>query len=164
VTEQLTLPGLFGLNDTEAGTNEQAAELRKPSREADAWVYRIVWAIHGPIIVMPGYTDMAVPEPVRNRITFERLLIAGNQMDVGSDAEAMWYLSNASLVSPLDTYWGNIYMHLTRKYVVALGRELPDFLVEERKLDAYMEEQPLRHFKEWLYKKSFEAVKMKAKR
>jgi len=74
----------------------------------------ILWAISGPIIVWPGYQDMSIPGPVKERISIERLLLAAKGEHMASEAEAMWYLSCASLNNLLDHHWCNIFLYLTQ--------------------------------------------------
>ena len=90
----------------------------------------LIWAIMGPIIVMPGYTDMPIPDKVKERIRIERLILAARQESMASEAEAMWYISTASLVAPLDRDWCDIFFYLTRKYIQILNLDYPDFLQE----------------------------------
>ncbi len=121
----------------------------------------LVWALSGPIMVMPSYTDMPIPQEVRNRITIERMIAVAADKELASEAEAMWYISTASLTAPLGTHWSNIFMYLTRKHMQAISQELPGFLQDEITLDPYMEAAPLQRLREWLFKRSYEAVKIK---
>jgi len=133
-------------------------------RRVDSWINELVWAISGAIVVAPTMESMPIPADVSARIKIERLVEVMRHSKQASDTEAMWYISTVSLLHPLDRHWTNIYMYLTRKFLLAEGRELPDFLKEEIRLDRYMEAQPLRRLKEWLYKRSIEHLKAKLKR
>lgn len=136
----------------------------KKSGNSEKWINKILWALSGPIIVMPGYTDMPIPENVKNRISIERLVCCMRNEEMASDVEAMWYISTASLTAPLDHHWTNIFMWLTREFVLFEGKDLPDFLQEEIVLGQYMEKDELNRLKRWLFKKSYEQIKAKMKK
>ena len=118
----------------------------------------IIWAISGPIIVMPGYTDMRIPDKVLERIRIERLLIAATQEKMASEAETMWYISTATLRAPIGRDWTDIFMYLTRKYIQALKIDPPEFLENQIVLNE-LQESDLRNLRGWLFKRSIEKVK-----
>ncbi|MFH2106496.1 MAG: hypothetical protein ABII22_04495 [Candidatus Micrarchaeota archaeon] len=149
---QLTLANSLGL-DTEVIRNQ-------PKVKGEKWFNSILWAICGPIIVMPGYTDMTIPENIRAKIQIERLLLAAKQERMASEAETMWYISTASFTAPLDRDWAEIFMYLVRKFMLAENKELPDFLREQVILES-MQESDLKRIREWLFKTSYFAVKNK---
>lgn len=88
---QITLGDALGL-DLDTIREEPAPMSAKEKRLFDP----IIWAISGPIIVMPGYTDMSLPDKVLGRIRIERLIIAATQEKMASEAETMWYISTAT--------------------------------------------------------------------
>lgn len=120
----------------------------------------LIWAITGPIIVMPGYTDMPIPDNIKARIRIERLILAARQEPMASEAETMWYISTATLCSPIGRDWSDIFMYLTRKFMLLFNEELPDFLQDQIILNE-MQECDLKHLREWLFKRSIEEVKDK---
>ena len=137
--------------------------MQKKESKINSWIDDLVWAISGPILVMPTMEDIPIPQDVLARIKIERLVEVMKNSKQASDVEAMWYISTASLLAPLDSHWTNVYMYLTRKFLLTENKELPNFLKEDISLDKYMEERPLSRLKEWLYKKSKEALKQKLK-
>ena len=58
-------------------------------RTVNREINKILWAINGSIIVMPGYTDMTIPEDIRNRITLERLILTAQGIEMASEPETM---------------------------------------------------------------------------
>lgn len=114
-----------------------------------------------PMVAMPPYADMPVPDNLKQAITVERLLLAKDGIEMATELEAMWYISTASFMEPLSTEWTNIYMFLTRKWLLQQGKELPDFLEKEITLEEYTEVPKLKRLREWIYKKSMERIKEK---
>ncbi|GAB6909662.1 hypothetical protein DESC_540008 [Desulfosarcina cetonica] len=107
-----------------------------------------------------------MPDAIRNRIQIERLILCTKDEQLATEPEAMWYISTASLTAPLDHHWTNIFLYLTRKYMLSLGKrecDLPDFLRKQIILDLYMEEESLHSLRSWLFGKSFEHVKSRLK-
>lgn len=153
---QVTLGDALGL---ELGKIREEAPV---SRHADKCFDTLIWAITGPVIVMPGYTDMAIPDKVRERMRIERLILAARQENMASEAETMWYISIASLVAPLDRDWCEIFFYLTRKYMLSLNVDPPDFIAEPIVLND-MQEHDLKRIREWLFKRSFEEVRRRCK-
>ncbi len=128
-------------------------------RKTETWMARMMWALSGPIIVMPGYQTMPIPEDVRSQISMERLLLLAKDESLSSEAEAMWYISTASLVAPLSLNWVNIQLYLCRKWMLKLNKPLPDFLQQQINLEPYMEEETLHRLRSWLFKRSFEHLR-----
>ncbi len=162
---QTTLNGKFSFNRPhyETPLPEPVKPMnRREKALVDKGLNPIVWAISGPIIVWPGYEDMPVPGSVNERISIERLLLAAKGEHLASEAEAMWYLSCASLINPLDHHWCNIFLYLTQNWMISRKQPLPDFLQKQIILDDYMEERPLHDLRCWLFMRSFEKVKKKA--
>lgn len=138
---------------------EKPTPMRPKERK---YVNLLMWAITGPIIVMPGYTDMPIPDNIRKRISIERLLLIAKQEPMASEAETMWYISTATLKAPIGRDWIDIFMYLTRKYMLSLNKELPDFLQNQIILKK-MQECDLKHLREWLFKRSIEEIKCRGR-
>lgn len=64
------------------------------------------------------------------------------------DAEALAYVSNASLSQPIASDWVDIYMYLLTR---VMGEKVPEELRKES-LDSYRMEE-LKGLKEWLWRK-----------
>lgn len=86
--------------------------------------------------------------------------------DQATDEEAMTYIMTASLAFPLNSEWTEIYMYLTRKYLLTWKKtkpeDLPDFLQNEIILDDYKTSM-LRGLKSWIRKKQIVHMKSRAK-
>jgi hypothetical protein len=76
--------------------------------------------------------------------------------EYATDVEAMIYTMTASLAFPLNHHWTQIYVYLTKKYLLVWKKkkpeELPDFLRNEIKLDDY-ERGLLKDLKRWIRKR-----------
>ena len=131
---------------------------RQRKKESNDFVERIM-SIFRPKLVMPGYEDMTIPEDVRNAILIERMILAKTGEKLATETEALWYLSTASLISPLDNHWYNIFLYLFNKYCLRLKKELPSFAEEPVILDKYLEERELYNLRKWIYVKGMEAMK-----
>ena len=125
----------------------------KSKKKSEQMLKELVSIFTRPKIVMPGYTDMPIPDNIKSRIFIERLILAKDREKSATDTEAMWYLSTASLAMPLGHHWNNIFFYLIRKFMLKEGKKLFDFLKDEIKLDDY-EKQELARLKEWIYRKS----------
>ena len=134
------------------------AEIRTEKKEVVGKLLELVNVFARPKIVMSGYADMEIPDNIRSRILMDRLILAKTGEKLATEIETLWYISTASLANPLDHSWCNIMMYLTRKWIKAQGKEIPDFLREQIELEE-IEEMDLHHLRSWLYKKSVEAVK-----
>jgi len=153
---QVTLGDALGIDL--GNIREQAPMTAREKRCFDP----ILWAISGPIIVMPGYTDMGVPDKVMGRIRIERLIIAATQENMASETETMWYISTATLRAPIGRDWTDIFMYLTRKYMGALKLDPPDFLENQIILNE-LQESDLRNLRGWIFKRSMDEVKRRSK-
>lgn len=127
-------------------------------KRKDKLMEPILWAVSGPIIAMPGYTDMVIPDNIRTKIQTGRLLMAASNQEKSSEAETMWYISTATLSAPPDHNWYKIYMWLFNQVM----DNVPDDLKFEGELDD-MHKQDLSRLQRWLYKKSMTALKLKLK-
>lgn len=110
-----------------------------------------------PKIVMPGYEDMLMPDDIKTQIVVERMILAKNDEKTASETEALWYLSTVSLAQPLDHSWYRIFMFLFRQWCIKTNKGLPDFTREQVTLEKY-EEHDLKRLRDWLYRKSVEAL------
>lgn len=73
----------------------------------------------------------------------------------GTDAEALAYLMPASLETPMDRDWADIYLYVSTKVCDESGMEVPkDIRVEE--LSDYLMHK-LNHLKAWIYQKRINA-------
>jgi len=122
--------------------------------KVDRQISDIVGALTDPIICHGNELDLP-PENIRTAVTLQRLIenmqaIRENREPVGTDAEAAWYLSAASLATPLPSEWVKIYMYTFNKTCKLTKTEVPEDLRQET-LDSY-EMGLLNDLKRWLYK------------
>jgi len=129
-------------------------------KRKDKWIEPILWAINGPILTMPGYTDMKPPDDIMaNKITMGRMAMVMQKLEKASEAETMWYISTATLCNPLSHSWYEIYMWLFNK---VMKDNVPDDLKFDKELDD-QQKQSLSRLQEWLYKKSMNHLQSKLK-
>jgi hypothetical protein len=114
-------------------------------------------SIRRPKIVMPMCEDATIPDTFRNQIFVERILLAKNGERIASEAETLWYLSTVSLSAPFSHSWYRIFLYLFRRWCMNTKIEIPDFASEEIILQE-IEQRELKRLREWLYKKSVEAI------
>lgn len=105
-------------------------------------------ALTDPIVVFdPSWADV-LPDWLRGEIKMQRLaqLMKGEE-GIATDAEALAYVSNASLSQPVASDWVDIYMYLLTK---VMGDKVPE---EMRKgnLDDYRMGE-LTNLKEWIWR------------
>lgn len=115
----------------------------------DKQIDALVGALTDPIIVLdPGWE---IPDWLKTRITLERLVqpLKGEE-GVATDLEALAYLSNASLVAPMQSDWAEIYMYVFTQEMRRKGTEVPEDLIKEE-LSPYQMGK-LRHLKEWIWR------------
>ena len=115
----------------------------------DKQIDALVGALTDPIIVFyPNWADV-LPDWLKGEIKMQRLaqLMKGEE-GIATDAEALAYVSNASLSQPIASDWVDIYMYLLTK---VMGEKVPEELRKES-LDHYRMGL-LRELKEWLYHK-----------
>jgi hypothetical protein len=158
--EQVKLGETFGFD----APVESAPKISSDKSWED-FTMKMLWALTGPIIVWPGYEDQTMPDKLKSAITMKRILLCVGQNDMATDEEAMWYLSTASFIAPMDRDWQDIYLWLGRGWQLKNCQdpaELPEFLNDARSLNE-MEERDLKELKRWLYKKSMDEVKRKCK-
>ena len=153
---QTTLGNRFGL---QIASKQRKAPLNS---RINKQFNTLIWALMGPLLVMPGYTDMPIPDNIKHRISIERLLLVAKQEPMASEVETMWYLSTASLRAPLGRDWVDIFLYLTRKFMLAQHKELLDFLREQIELND-LQEQDLKRLRNWLFERSFKQVHKRVK-
>ena len=113
----------------------------------------LVAALTDPIIVFdPSWADV-LPDWLKGEIKLQRLaqLMKGEE-GIATDAEALAYVSNASLAVPLASDWVEIYQYLLTK---ALKEKVPEELRKESLSDYEMEE--LNRLKQWIWDKRTKA-------
>ena len=125
----------------------------KLNNRIDKQIDALVGALTDPIIVFdPGWADV-LPEWLKAEITTQRLaqLMKGEE-GIATDAEALAYVSNASLAVPIQSEWVEIYQYL-------LTRVMGDRVPEELRKDSLDEwrKHLLRELKEWLCRQSLKA-------
>ena len=109
----------------------------------------LVAALTDPIIVFdPSWADV-LPDWLKGEIKLQRLAqLMKGEMGIATDAEALAYVSNASLAMPLASDWVEIYQYL-------LTRVMKEKVTEELRresLDDYTMGL-LKELKQWLWRK-----------
>lgn len=130
---------------------------KKDEKEFTDKIMEVFNVLRRPKIVMPMFEDAVIPDNIRNRIFVERILLAKNGEQIASEAETLWYLSTVSLSVPLSHSWFRIFLYLFRRWCMNTKIEIPDFASEEIIL-AEIEQRELKRLREWLYKKSVDAL------
>jgi hypothetical protein len=126
-------------------------------RKVDGWISDLVGSLTDPIIVMPGGWGADLPEWIREEITLERMIenmksAAKGEEIMGTDAEVVAYLYTASLESPMDNDWVEIYLYIASKVMKRhTKQEMPADMRVVEKLTRNQEDDLLR-FERWLYK------------
>lgn len=120
----------------------------KLDNRIDRQIDALVGALTDPIIVFdPGWADV-LPDWLKGEIKMQRLAqLVKVEEGTATDAEALAYVSNASLAQPIASDWVDIYMHLLTK---VMGDKVPMDMRKENLDDHRMGE--LRHLKEWIYR------------
>ncbi len=116
-------------------------------------------ALTDPIIVFdPSWADV-LPDWLKGEIKMQRLaqLMKGGE-GIATDAEALAYVSNASLSQPMASDWIEIYQYLLTR---VMGDKVPQELRKER-LDHYRMGL-LKELKEWLWHKKVKGREEKAR-
>ena len=134
-------------------------------KQHENWISDLVCALKFPIITHPMGAE-TIPEDLKRRIPIIRMLQLLNEPDsfreYATDEEVMVYIMTASLAFPLNHEWTQVYMKLTRKYLLAWKRtkleDLPDFLQNVINLNDY-EDRLLRDMKCWIRQKQFGYLK-----
>lgn len=112
---------------------------------------------------MPGGWGTPIPDWINSAITMERLIenikVTKGEYVTGTDTEAMYYISTASLVAPIGSDWTDIYMYLLTRSMRRHMKEteVPPDLVHES-LNQY-QQQLLDSLKRWIYNTRVKARK-----
>jgi len=125
----------------------------KLDNRIDKQIDALVGALTDPIIVFdPSWADV-LPDWLKGEIEMRRLaqLIKGEE-GIATDAEALAYVSNASLSQPLASDRVDIYQYLLTK---VMGDKVPEELRNES-LDDYRMGL-LKELKEWIYRQRVKA-------
>lgn len=123
----------------------------------DRAISDLVGSLTDPVICHKGQEERP-PEWLRNSITLERLIMnlaeQKGKGPTGTDAEAAWYLSTASLEFPFDEQWTRIYCYVFTKVYERWRTKESGFSVsgdlKVDKLDDY-DMSHLRRLKDWIY-------------
>lgn len=128
------------------------------NREIEKGISEIVGVFTDPIIVYPGGWGDTLPDWLREAITLERLVAnmkgrRGEEM-TGTDAEACAYLYTASLTTPMDHDWSQIYLYIAGKvYEKHHTKESGVTMPDDIRVDELNRNQTddLNRLKEWIY-------------
>lgn len=128
--------------------------MNKPTVEKG--ISEIVGVFCDPIIVFPGGWGDTLPDWLKTSITLERLVmnmrVIKGELPTGTDAEACAYLYTASLTTPMDHDWTQIYLYIAGKtYTREKKAEMPEDIRVESLNDEQMRD--LNRLKAWLYQK-----------
>ena len=114
----------------------------------------LVGALTDPIIVMePGWP---VPDWIKEAMPLHRLaqnmkaLQDPAEAEMATDLEAMAYLSNASLVAPMQSKWAEVYMYVFTQVMTRKGTEVPEDIRRDEISDH--QKELLRDLKAWIYR------------
>lgn len=113
----------------------------------------LVGALTDPIVVFdPSWADV-LPDWIKGEIKMQRLaqLMKGED-GIATNAEALAYVSNASLSHPIASEWVDIYQHLL---TLVMGEKVPEELRKDS-LDDY-KMGLLRDLKEWIWRQRVKA-------
>jgi len=122
-------------------------------KRIDKQIDALVGALTDPIIVFdPSWADV-LPDWLKGEIKIQRLaqLMKGEE-GVATDAEALAYVSNASLAQPIASEWVDIYQYLLTR---VMGDKVPEEMRKES-LDDYRMGL-LKELKAWIYRQRVKA-------
>ncbi len=134
-------------------------EVKKLYNRIDKQIDALVGALTNPIVVFdPSWADV-LPDWLKGEIKMQRLaqLIKGEE-GIATDAEALAYVSNASLSQPMASDWIDIYQYLLTR---VMGDKVPQELRKES-LDSYRLGL-LKELKEWLWHKRVKGREVKTR-
>ena len=137
---------------TQSTTNQKHLDPK-----VDRAISDLVGSLTDPIICHKGQEERP-PEWLRNSITLERLIMnlaaQKGETPTGTDAEAAWYLSTASLESPFDEQWTRIYCYVfTQVYERWRTKESGSSVPADIKVDK-LDDYDMGHLcrlKDWIY-------------
>lgn len=129
----------------------------KTKKEADKSLVAAARALTDPIIVFSQSWADCIPDWLSAEIKTQRLLqVMRSEKDEATDAEALAYVSNASLCQPLDHDMVDIYSYLFTK---VMGDRAPADLRKESISDYQM--SILKRLKSWLWSQRTRSRKSK---
>ena len=112
----------------------------------------LIEALTGPLIVMPGGWHDTIPEWLKGEVTLQRMIqLMKGEEGIATDVEALVYMYTASLVTPFNESWTNVYLHLGKTVMETKGRKIPDRFIQEVTLTDYQQDL-LTGLKKWLWK------------
>ena len=123
--------------------------MKKLYNRIDKQINALVGALTDPIIVFdPSWADV-LPDWLKGEIKMQRLaqLMKGEE-GIATDAEALAYVSNASLSQPMAPDWIDIYQYLLTR---VMGDKVPDDIRKESLDNNRL--GLLKELKEWLWHK-----------
>ena len=125
----------------------------------DKQIEETVGALVDPIIVFDPDWAEDLPERLKAEITLQRLAqqMKGEE-GIATDAEALAYVSNASLAVPLNSEWADIYEYL---FTRVMRDNVPEELRKESLDDWRM--SLLRELKRWLWRQKVRGREQKSK-
>jgi hypothetical protein len=134
-------------------------EVKMLDNRIDKQIDALVGALTDPIIVFdPSWADV-LPDWLKGEIKMQRLaqLMKGEE-GIATDAEALAYVSNASLSQPMASDWIDIYQYLLTR---VMGDKVPNDIRKES-LDNYRLGL-IKELKEWLWHKRVKGSEEKAR-
>ena len=127
--------------------------IKLPNR-IDKQIDALVSALTDPIIVFDVSWDTL--DWLFGEIKLERLAqLMKGEGGIATDAEALAYVSNASLCVPLSSDWAEIYMYLFTRVMTRVNKEVPEELRTEMLSDYKM--GLIKELKEWIYQRRVKA-------
>ncbi len=114
----------------------------------DKWLDNVARPI---ILADPGWE---LPKWVRIKIYEQRVWGAKDNPGTAVEAEALAYISNASLLAPLSHDWADIYSYLFTK----IDKEKLPLELRQESISKY-QEQLLTQLRTWLYKQGIKYLK-----
>jgi hypothetical protein len=117
-----------------------------------------MYALFAPIITWPGYEkDNSDKKMLVQKARFEKIF-EGDKSERATDAEVAIYLSTATLVSPVNSDWAEVYMHAAKNAFP----ELKGVMGNDGNKDLTAEQKRLYDdLAKWIYKKQVAALKGK---
>jgi hypothetical protein len=135
----------------------------KRDQQVDQAISDLVGCLTDPVICHKGQEERP-PAWLRKTITLERLImnlvVQKGETPTGTDAEAAWYLSTASLEIPFDEQWTRIYCYVfTQVYERWRTKESSYIVPVDIKAEKLNEHDMsnLRRLKDWIYQSQIKA-------
>ena len=125
-------------------------------------------ALTKPIIVAPGGWEDTLPDRLKADIKMDRLIQimavskGKEQPGLATWAEVCAYCMTASLVAPPSRELVSTYQYALKQYLSTHGREIPDFIGDEREPTEY-ELKEIEKFRRWLWDRAQKAYRERTK-